>query len=326
MEREKFLGGAMSREHELGMAENLSIRCIMRPHIWSLLKSGLQTNVWSDNWCPMSPLSSFITPRSIANAGFSLKSSVADVIDAYGHWRWPQAWLDLFPVLISIQTPQLVGDALDRLAWKNLDGKFIDFESAQVWNTIRTRDTQVTWANMVWFSQCVPRHSFHMWLVLRNKLKTQDRLAVWEAGSATNLNLMCCPLCKHDRDSRNYLFFQCAFANQVWTNVKCTVNLESVDNTWQSLMVWVDQHSNSKKTDAIVCKLVVAVATYYIWQERNSRLFSSNQLTVVQVAEKIKSVVRLQLMGFKFRVELARRRIYRTWKIDDSKDDVADPG
>ncbi|XP_021986200.1 uncharacterized protein LOC110882509 [Helianthus annuus] len=179
---------------------------------------------------------------------------------------------------------------------------------------------------MVWFSQCVPCHSFHMWLVFQNKLKTQDRLAVWEAGSATNLNLMCCPLCKHDRDSRDHLFFQCGFANQVWTNVKSMVNLESVDNTWQSLMQWVDQHSNSKKIDDIVCKLVVAATSYYVWQERNSRLFSSNQLTELQVADKIKNSVRLRLMGFKFRVDSARRRIFRIWKIDDSKDDVADPG
>ncbi|XP_022042045.1 uncharacterized protein LOC110944706 [Helianthus annuus] len=274
----------------------------------------------------MSPLSSFITPRSIANAGFNLKSSVADVIDENGHWKWPQAWLDLFPVLINIQTPQLNDNASDRLVWKALDGNFGDFESSQVWDMIRNRDNHATWANMVWFSQCVPRHSFHLWLVFRNKLKTQDRLAVWEAGSATNLNLMCCPLCQYDRDSRDHLFFQCVFADQVWRKVKSMVNLESVDNTWQSLMVWVDQHSNSKKVDDIVCKLVVAATSYYIWQERNSRLFSSNQLTVVQVAEKIKSSVRLRLMGFKFRLDSARRRIFKTWKINDSNDDEADPG
>ncbi|XP_022032639.1 uncharacterized protein LOC110933740 [Helianthus annuus] len=162
----------------------------------------------------------------------------------------------------------------------------------------------------------------HIW----NKLKTQDRLAVWEAGSETNLNLMCCPLCHYDRDSRDHLFFQCVFADQVWANVKGMVNLDSVDNTWESLMVCVYQYSNSKTVDDIVCKLVVVATTYYIWQERNSRLFTSNQLTVLQVAEKIKSSVRLRLMGFKFRLESARRRIFKIWKISDSKDGEPDPG
>ncbi|KAJ0535815.1 putative reverse transcriptase zinc-binding domain-containing protein [Helianthus annuus] len=307
-----------------GWRKILSIRGIMRPFIWYLLKSGLQANVWSDNWCHVSPLRSFITPRAIANAGFNLTLTVADVIDANGNWRWPQAWFDLFPVLITIQPPQLVENDIDRLVWKDLDGNVGDFEAAQIWNTIRNRDNIANWAHMVWFSQCVPRHSFHMWLVIKNKLKTQDRLAVWEAGSATNLNLMCCPLCNKGRDSRDHLFFQCAFANKVWTNVKSMVNLDSVDNTWNSLMGWIDHSSKSKKVDDIVCKLVIAAASYYVWQERNSRLFSSSHLTEMQVAERIKNSVRLRLMGFKFRLESARRRIFSIWKINDSND--PDPG
>ncbi|XP_035834001.1 uncharacterized protein LOC118482580 [Helianthus annuus] len=200
-----------------------------------------------------------------------------------------------------------------------------DFKSAQVWNTIRNREHQALWANMVWFPQCVPRHSFHIWLAFRNKLKTQDRLAVWEAGSQTNLNLMCCPLCNFDRDSHDHLFFQCNFAAQVWSNVKKMVNLVTVDNTWPSLFTWVEQHSRSKEVDHIVCKLLIAASSYYIWQERNNRLFNNNKRTVDQVIKKIKSSVRLRLMGFRFRAISDRERIFKAWQIEDIKGDIGDP-
>ncbi|KAJ0800754.1 putative RNA-directed DNA polymerase [Helianthus annuus] len=309
-----------------GWRKILSIRSIIRPHIWSSLKSGLQTNVWSDMWCTGSPLRSFITPRYITNAGFNLRTTVAEIIDQNGNWKWPQAWFDLFPVLITILVPNLDSNAVDRLVWKDLDGKTGDFKSAQVWNTIRSREHHALWANMVWFSQCIPRHAFHMWLAFRNKLKTQDRMAIWEAGSQTNMNLMCCPLCNYDRDSRDHLFFQCNFSAQVWNKVKAMVNLTNVDTTWSSILTWGEQHSRSKNVDHIVCKLVIAAASYYIWQERNNRLFNNSKRSVDQVSEKVKGSVRLRLMGFRFRVSSARERIFKAWQIEDCNYDVVDPG
>ncbi|XP_022003172.1 uncharacterized protein LOC110900596 [Helianthus annuus] len=275
-------------------------------------------------WCTGSPLRSVITPRYITNAGFNLRTTVADVIDQNGNWKWPQAWFDLFPVLITISVPNLDSNAEDRLVWKDVDGKPGDFKSAQVWNTIRSQEHHAPWANMVWFSQCIPRHAFHMWLAFRNKLKTQDRMAVWEAGSQTNLNLMCCPLCNYDRDSRDHLFFQCNFSAQVWNKVKAMVNLTNVDTTWSSILNWVEQHSRSKSVDHIVSKLVIAAASYYIWQERNNRLSTNSKRTVDQVAEMVKGSVRLRLMSFRFRASSAKERIFKAWQI--CNDDVVDPG
>ncbi|XP_022019376.1 uncharacterized protein LOC110919413 [Helianthus annuus] len=198
-----------------GWRHILAIRNHIRPYILMSILSGRQTNAWSDNWCSCSPLRSFITPRAIANAGFNRRSSVADLIDDIGQWKWPQAWLDLFPVLINIPPPHPLVDMADRCRWKDMEGNFYQIRSWEVWNTLRHRGDRVDWVDSIWFSQCIPRHSFHMWLVINNKLKTQDRMATWEAGSVTNLILMCCPLCYHDRDSRDHLFFQCSFASKV---------------------------------------------------------------------------------------------------------------
>ncbi|KAJ0770489.1 putative RNA-directed DNA polymerase [Helianthus annuus] len=309
-----------------GWRKILSIRHIIRPHIWSSIQSGSQTNVWSDMWCSLSPLSSFITPRAIANAGFSLQSTVADVIDQNGNWKWPQAWLDLFPVLFTISVPNIVPNSCDRLVWKGLDGKIDEFQSAQVWNTIRNRENQAMWANMVWFSQCIPRHSFHLWLAFRNKLKTQDRLTVWEAGSLTNLKLMCCPLCYSDRDSRDHLFFRCPFAEHVWSNIKMLGQLRSVNNTWESVLGWVDHHSSSKQADHVICKLLIAASAYYIWQERNNRMFKNLKRSEAQVVEVIKNTVRMRIMGFRFRLESTKKRIFKLWKIEENENNVAKPG
>ncbi|XP_022040554.1 uncharacterized protein LOC110943107 [Helianthus annuus] len=104
-----------------GWRKILAIRDIVRPFIWKEVRSGLQTNVWTDNWCHLSPLSPFITPRRIAQAGFSMSASVADLIDVNGQWKWPIAWYDLYPVLIDLDVPQLSHNMQDRIVWKDLE-------------------------------------------------------------------------------------------------------------------------------------------------------------------------------------------------------------
>ncbi|KAJ0871216.1 putative RNA-directed DNA polymerase [Helianthus annuus] len=308
-----------------GWRKILAIRATIRPFIWKIIRNGAQTNAWSDKWNQICPLNSFISPRNIANAGFQLTSSIADIIDENGQWKWPSAWYDIYPVLIGLTVPQLIQDLEDSTTWKDLDGNNRPFGSLEVWHNIRTRKQPVTWVNGVWFSQCIPRHSFHLWLVIKNKLKTQDRLAVWEAGSETNLRLMCCPLCMRDRDSRDHLFFQCSFAQQVWITARSMVNMEGIDGSWHSIMGWLDQNASSKKTEYIVGKLVIAASTYFVWQERNNRLFSNTKANVEVISEKIVGTVRLRLMGFKFKSVAGNQRLLKKWNIVPSEAEI-DPG
>ncbi|XP_022003123.1 uncharacterized protein LOC110900543 [Helianthus annuus] len=307
-----------------GWRKLLALRTRVRSCFWKSIRNGCNTNAWSDNWCDYSPLRSFISPRVIANAGLSLRSMVADLIDENGQWLWPQAWYDLFPVLIDVNVPQIIPDVEDRFHWKDTDGRFQDFKTWEAWNSLRHREGTVFWVNAVWFSQCIPRHSFHLWLVIKNKLKTQDRLADWEAGSATNLRLMCCPLCKQDRDSRDHLFFQCPYASEVWGLVRNMVDMGSVTDSWSSIMLWMELNAHLKTLEHIICKILLSATTYFIWQERNSRLFSQLQRKTCDLSKTIIDSVRLRIMGFKLGREPKHRKILETWLI--SKNMELNPG
>ncbi|XP_022015101.1 uncharacterized protein LOC110914623 [Helianthus annuus] len=308
-----------------GWRKLLAIRPIVRPFVWKSIQSGRQTNAWSDNWCTCSPLRSFITPRTIARAGFSLNTSVADLLDDNGQWRWPQEWYDLFPVLINLDSVHLVPELEDRFRWKDLEGNLRFFGSWEVWNNLRHRDNKVIWVNSVWFSQCIPRHSFHLWLVIKNKLKTQDRMAVWEAGSATNLRLMCCPLCKYDRDSRDHLFFQCSYASEVWGLVRDMADMGSVNNSWASIIQWMERNAHSRSLEIIVSNLLVAVSTYFIWQERNTRVFIRERRTASVLSKVIIDTVRLKIMGFRIGGDLKQKKLMDKWLIS-KKNVYIDPG
>ncbi|GJU87376.1 reverse transcriptase domain-containing protein [Tanacetum coccineum] len=83
----------------------------------------------------------------------------------------------------------------DHLMWRDLQGNFKPFSVHIVWQTIRPRQNEVPWYHVVWFSHCIPRHAFHLWLVLKRKLKTQDLLRPWDVDDETALDRLECSLC-----------------------------------------------------------------------------------------------------------------------------------
>nr|GEU92533.1 hypothetical protein [Tanacetum cinerariifolium] len=63
-----------------------------------------------------------------------------------------------------------------------------------VWESIRPSGHEVDWFCIGWHSSCVPRHAFLLWLVMVQKLKTQDKMRQWDVGDKDDLNLLHCPL------------------------------------------------------------------------------------------------------------------------------------
>ncbi|XP_022019436.1 uncharacterized protein LOC110919478 [Helianthus annuus] len=41
------------------------------------------------------------------------------------------------------------------------------FSASWVWNLVRYKETDIDWSSIVWFTQCIPRHAFLMWLIMR---------------------------------------------------------------------------------------------------------------------------------------------------------------
>nr|GEU87335.1 hypothetical protein [Tanacetum cinerariifolium] len=120
------------------------------------------------------------------------------------------------------------------------------------------------------------------------KLKTQDRLRQWDVGSSIDINLLKCPLCDSVPNSHGQLFFECSFSSQVW----------------------------AKTTVSILFKIVVAATSYYIWLERNRRLFKKKTSSPDQIVDVILSTVRLKLVTFKFKKMSTKSHfLLDQWKI-----------
>ncbi|XP_022030699.1 uncharacterized protein LOC110931622 [Helianthus annuus] len=295
----------------------IQLRPEMRSFVWAEIGNGLSTSAWFDSWSNIGPLFQFFTPRQIANAGFSLDAKVADLW-LNSSWDWPIEWRHRLPALNQIDTRSIQPAKEDKFLWRQGD-HLHEFSTARAWDSFRHREVEVEWCRIVWFSQCIPRHAFLMWLIMRRKLLTQDKILSWDISRRKNMNMMCCLLCYANHDSHNHLFFECKFSDQVWHKVRHKAGMELVASKWDDIVNWLVTRSRSKSAGSYVAKLLVAATAYLIWQERNARLFKNELRPPEAIIDLIFQQVRYKLMGAKLKNCENVRRLLGEWGIIGAK-------
>ncbi|GJV83921.1 putative RNA-directed DNA polymerase, eukaryota, reverse transcriptase zinc-binding domain protein [Tanacetum coccineum] len=297
-----------------GWRNILKLRPLIRDFIWHKIGDGSGTSVWFDRWCEQSPLAAIVTSRDIFREGFSSNSKVCDLV-RNGSLLWPPCWLSKYPSLFSIPSPTLVPNSSDTLEWRDESGFARGFSAHVVWNTIRHRNDKVDWCDVVWFSCCIPRHAVHLWLVLRRRLKTQDQLRPWDA---TGVIFVVCPLCETQPDSHDHLFFECVYSQQVWHGLKALAGLPNSSDAMDEVVSDILPFATRRTSKSIIAKLVVAATSYFIWQERNGRLFKNSKRTVNQVVECIMHTVRLKLLSCRFKTTRSALEMINAWNLSES--------
>ncbi|GJX59208.1 putative RNA-directed DNA polymerase, eukaryota, reverse transcriptase zinc-binding domain protein [Tanacetum coccineum] len=289
------LGIHIKADMSWGWRKILQIREYVKPFFWSKLGNGsydptiriailttlgMSTSLWFDRWDVQCPLIQYLTPRVITSEGFTLRTCVAELVSSEG-WLWPQSWLLKAPNIGLMQIPRLEVTKMDMMQWRDSNGVFSKFSVKGAWEALRPRGIEVSWYHIVWFTQNIPRHAFHLWLVMRNSLKTQDRIRQWDVGPNVDLSLLRCKLCDSQSDSHAHLFFKCSYSARVW----------------------------------LMIRSLAAAASYFIWKERNNRVFKNVRRSPEELRDSIIVTVRLKLLTFRFKNTAMVKELLARWKM-----------
>ncbi|XP_071727899.1 uncharacterized protein [Rutidosis leptorrhynchoides] len=154
--------------------------------------------------------------------------------------------------------------------------------------------------------------AFILWLLMGERLKTQDKLKAWEIRQG---DIIICSLCNLIPDSHEHTFFSCPFASQVWSLVLTHMDFPISSHNWKDFMLLVCPFAKRNIARIVIIKLLFAATVYFVWQERNRRVFKKGKQSPVQVFESIYSTVRLKLMSFRWRSTANSLRLKSDWKI-----------
>ncbi|GJV03652.1 RNA-directed DNA polymerase, eukaryota, reverse transcriptase zinc-binding domain protein [Tanacetum coccineum] len=168
---------------------------------------------------------------------------------------------------------------------------------------------KMEWYPVIWYNMSIPKHTFVVWMALQNKLMTQENIAKWKDDDG-----MKCSLCQCCMDSIEHLFFMCPYTNAVWGEIQKMLNVQ-LSYVWHIIVDELIGLPNNKNVWSIVRRLVFGAAVYFIWQERNRRMFQNEKREVKNVVEIIKETVRLKLASFVVKNGRTVRNVEAVWGI-----------
>ncbi|XP_074267115.1 uncharacterized protein LOC141590420 [Silene latifolia] len=166
------------------------------------------------------------------------------------------------------------------------------FKIDMAYNWFRTAQAFLPWARALKHQFILPNHSLVTSLAIQQQLATVDNL-IGRGMIIPNR----CILCKHSMENHSHLFFSCPFSHAVWTALLQWLGLDGRGSDCKTELLWSMQRSkrrhwkNGRYTNSIAKK------SYYIWAERNARLFTGKEAEVEQLVFVIKSTVSTRILG-----------------------------
>ncbi|GJU81527.1 hypothetical protein Tco_1283892 [Tanacetum coccineum] len=256
------------------------------------LGDGFETSMWHDNWHVVGPLSKFINSRSLYDARLSNACTVKDMVK--------ENRLELFNKALMV---------------------------THIWNLLLKKDS--LWVKWIHEYKLRGRHFFKVpysgnmtrgwrkFLQLRPLIRDHVR---YHLGDGATCSLWfdrwspCGPLVDiiSSRDIHRAGF---NLSSKVWDSLKELAGLSNVEDSITVIVDSIIPFAKRRSIRSVIAKLVVAACSYFVWQERNFRLFKSQKRMVIDC---IKSSVRLKLLSCTFKNSKDALVFQRLWDLPDS--------
>ncbi|GJZ09343.1 hypothetical protein Tco_0543626 [Tanacetum coccineum] len=105
------------------------------------------------------------------------------------------------------------------------------------------------------------------------------------------------------------------FSFKVWSLLHHLARMERVAPVLEDIIAWLLLIGAKRSFNNGVGKLLFAAATYFIWSERNNRLFKNQRRTPEDIRDLFMVTVRLKLVTFKFKNKPRIAKMLLEWKM-----------
>ncbi|XP_071728294.1 uncharacterized protein [Rutidosis leptorrhynchoides] len=249
-----------------------------------------------------------IPRRERYRSGINDHISVHDFKQTYGD-HWSNEWRTKYPMVNHIQIP-VINNNVDMVKWVTNDNIRVEYSTKQVWRDLRANGSFKDWYHVVWFKQLVPKDAFILWLVICDRLPTQERISKWKPS----FNSLC-PLCGRIPDSIDHLFFECCYSRNVWKIMKSMILFQGLTCKIGDIITSMSNYPFKNQIWSVITRLVIAAAVYYIWQERNKRLFKGEKKNEKDLAELAIDFIRVKLLTLKVKQSKNIHKAEEIWEI-----------
>jgi hypothetical protein len=183
-----------------------------------------------------------------------------------------------------------------------------EFTIKSAWELIREKRPANNLHHLLWFKGHIPRQSLILWLASLGRLRTMDRLH----GTASSA---LCVLCGLQVETHEHLFFECNYTGVVWVSICQRANMQWPCKPWTQFLHWAATYYNKKNDiDHMIARLMLSITVYFLWYERNNRVFTNNAQPYQTTTEFIFQQIRTHLATMD-QVGTISARTRATWNL-----------
>lgn len=254
----------------------LQMRGMFKQHVIYNLGDGRQISLFYDNWLSIGPIKEIIGDNAMIWGGnFNVRVWWND----RDGWVLPNSFCRRHPVIAAEIQKYSISTRPDSVSWCSI---LKEYTVNSMYELSRKRGDRVNWGNIVWSTKALPRFKFCSWLLWQKSLKTKVMLL--NRGVAVDLN---CQLClSHDEDC-SHMFFGCSYSRTVWQGLLARIGICRNPICWEGEARWARRTANGRSARAMRIKKALACTVYYIWQERNLRIFQQKSRNLGALVEVI---------------------------------------
>ena len=93
------------------------------------------------------------------------------------------------------------------------------------------------------------------------------------------------------------------------------MGIQCDDMEWNDLVNWYTRLYNGNTIGSVTRRIRLAACVYFIWQERNWRLFREQKMSISELYEQFYDKVRMRLLSLKVRPSKAVLQVQKEWDV-----------
>ncbi|KAL9658907.1 hypothetical protein QQ045_018602 [Rhodiola kirilowii] len=163
------------------------------------------------------------------------------------------------------------------------------FAVKDIYQLLSDHNEPVEWNKLVWNDFNAPRDSIHAWLTVQNKLLTRDRLCLWGIPISNS-----CALCESGEESRDHLFFECRFTQEVWYKVLNFLLFTPSFHCWDGLIPWFKALPQSRLKTKMAAAAISRVLNG-VWTARNKKIFRGESISTAMIIQETLWYLKMKL-------------------------------
>ncbi|KAL9679552.1 hypothetical protein QQ045_017417 [Rhodiola kirilowii] len=171
------------------------------------------------------------------------------------------------------------------LAWRSNSAPF---SSKGAYALLMVGDEPKEWADIIWNDLAHPKHSFCVWLAVRDRLPTRARLR------GLGISDRRCCWCSEEEEKGDHLFFQCRVSPHISSFLEL-IGIIVRWRSWDEVIAWKDSFIWRCGSQKKVAFFIITAATYEVWRARNKAIFEGDSSSLEAVSGLIGRMLKLKL-------------------------------